>query len=176
MARDNVQVPFGYEPPDPRGEQRGSLWVYDSFEEYTEQDLAKVLELADRRKMAKTIFYPIHEETLRRMVKGTFLPYYRRVEALQAMLEDAESDLDVVIERFESKRKKYTPVDMAFRFLEEKYEGPFFIYVTGDTANLLASYDSFELWIKKLRLFIAGEGTQGMHPQLLKYENRWDRV
>lgn len=176
MARDNIQVPFGYEPPDPRNKERGSLWVYDSFEEFTERDLANILDLADQRKMAKIVFYPLHEETLRRMVKGTFSPYYRRVEALQAMLDDAGTDLDYVIDRFEIKRKKYTPVDTAFRFLEEKYDGPFFVYVTGDTANLLAGYDSFEEWIKKLRLFIAGKGIGGVHPRLLKYEHRWEWV
>lgn len=78
MACDNIRVPFGYEPPDPRNKERGSLWVYDSFEEFTERDLEKVWELADRRNLAKTVFYPLHEETLRRMVKGAFTPHYRR--------------------------------------------------------------------------------------------------
>ncbi|GCL73959.1 hypothetical protein PN4B1_39010 [Paenibacillus naphthalenovorans] len=176
MARDNIRVPFGYEPPDPRNNERGSLWVYDSFEEFTERDLEKVWELADRRNLAKTVFYPLHEETLRRMVKGAFTPHYRRVDALQALLDAAGTDLDYVIERFENKRKKYTPVDTAFRFLEDKYDGPFFVYVTGDTANLLASYDSFEAWIRKLRLLISGKGVGGIHPRLLQYEHRWEWV
>ncbi|MCG7213677.1 hypothetical protein [Paenibacillus mucilaginosus] len=175
MARNNIKVPFGYEPPTGKGTLKGTLWVYDSFEGYTEQELTRLLAFSDERKLARVIFYPLHEETLRRMVKGEHSPYYKRVQALEDMLEHADTDVDYTIESFENKRKKYTPADYAFRFLEEKYQGPFFLYVMEETANLLAGYESFETWIKKVRFFIDGGGGP-LHPKLEEYASRWERV
>ncbi|MDQ1911036.1 hypothetical protein RAC89_11295 [Paenibacillus sp. GD4] len=181
MARDNIKVPFGYEPPDPRQGERGTMWVYDSFEGYTAQELMQVLHTAEDRRFAKVVFYPLHEETLRRMDRsGAAEPMYRRVQLLEALLDESDTDIDWVIENFEAKRKKYTPVDFAFRFLQEKYKGPHFAYVTQQMANRMAGYDTFEEWIKRIRLFIAedgtGAGSGGLHPKLQEYEHRWERV
>lgn len=177
MARQTGKVPFGYEPPNERDTDRGSLWIYDAFEDCTEQELVRVLALASGRGIAKAVFYPLHEETVRRMEKRrSVAPYHRRVEALQALLAASDTDVDYVVEPFEGKRKKYTPVDTAFRFLEEKYAAPHFVWVTGTTAELLAGYESFETWIKKIRWFVSEEGSPVTHPRLQAYANRWDSV
>ncbi len=177
MARQTGKVPFGYELPKERDTDRGSLWIYDAFEDYTEQELVRVLALAGGRGIAKAVFYPLHEETVRRMDKRrSVAPYHRRVEALQAMLDASGTDVDYMVEPFEGKRKKYTPADTAFRFLEEKYAAPHFVWMTSATAELLAGYDSFETWIKKIRWFVSEEGVPVTHPQLRAYANRWDPV
>ncbi|MED4604171.1 hypothetical protein P9314_26440 [Paenibacillus validus] len=178
MAKQNVKVPFGYEPPKSRESERGSLWVYDSFADYSLQELQPLLRLAEERSIAKLVFYPLHEETVRRMEKEPVEPYYRRVDALEALLDEAESGVDWTIERFEGKRKKYTPMDTAFRFLEEKYASPYFVYVSAAMAGRLAGYESFEPWIKKVRMFIAGGSGEfySAHPMLQKHSNRWERV
>jgi hypothetical protein len=177
MARDNLKVPFGYEPPDPRQGRNGTLYVYDAFEGYTQQELLQVLQTWEDRRLAKLVFYPLHEETLRRMDRRAVPePYYRRVELLETLLDEIDTDADYVIESFEAKRKKYTPMDYALRFLQEKYKGPHFLYVSLTTANMFAGYDKFEDWIKRIRLIIAEDGSAGLHPKLEEYQHRWDRV
>ncbi|KPV58812.1 hypothetical protein QJ48_14565 [Paenibacillus sp. A3] len=177
MARQTSQVPFGYELPNGRDTDRGSLWIYDAFEDYTEQELVRVLALASGRGIAKAVFYPLHEETVRRMEKRrSVAPYYERVEALEALLAASDTDADYAVEPFEGKRKKYTPVDTAFRFLEEKYAAPHFVWMTKTTAELLAGYESFETWIKKIRWFVSEEGGPVTHPRLQAYAHRWDPV
>ncbi|PZE20138.1 hypothetical protein [Paenibacillus xerothermodurans] len=179
MPRQVSHVPFGYEPKSEQEEHRGSLWVYDSFQAYDLQQLRTALELSERKKMAKTVFYPLHEETLRRMGVPMVAPYYHRVDTLQELLAQSEPDVDAVIERWEGRRKKYTPMDTAFRFLADKYPGPHFVYVSGEMANIMASFESFEHWIKQLRLFIRLGDTLGMsnmHPRLQKYAHRWQSV
>ncbi|MCZ8514534.1 hypothetical protein O9H85_19325 [Paenibacillus filicis] len=176
MARDNIKVPYGYEMPKSDGRDRGSLWVYDSFEGYTMRDLQRVLNLADERNIARTVFYPLHEETIRRMERHKVAPYYARLNHLRDLLDEADPDVDYTIDAYEGKRKKYTPMDTAFRFLEEKYESPHFIFMTDFTANLFAGYESFEPWIKKVRLFVAADTGLGPHPRLQDYASRWDSV
>ncbi|WP_159881955.1 hypothetical protein [Paenibacillus puerhi] len=177
MPKQNLRVPFGYEPPKERDKERGTIWVYDSFEGYSMQELLPLLKLAEERQFAKLVFYPLHEETLRRMSKQAAEPYYRRVQALEALLEEADPLTDWTIERFEGKRKKYTPADTAFRFLEEKYSSPFFVYVTDDTARKLAGYEGFESWLTKVRLLVAGGDEQAPLPALLaKHAGRWEHV
>ncbi|UUZ82353.1 hypothetical protein LJK88_49590 [Paenibacillus sp. P26] len=176
MARDNIQVPYGYEMPKSGQGERGSLWIYDSFEGYTMPQLEKVLRLTEERSIARAIFYPLHEETVRRMDRHSVAPYYARTDALRGLLEDSGTDVDWTIEAFEGKRKKYTPIDTALRFLEEKYEKPHFVYMTDFMANLFAGYDSFGPWIKKVRLFIAAETGLQPHPKLEAYGNRWERL
>ncbi|CAG7645155.1 hypothetical protein PAESOLCIP111_04891 [Paenibacillus solanacearum] len=177
MGREQIKVPYGYQPEETKQGERGSLWVYDSFEQFTAQELAQLLELADKRAFAKIVFYPLHEETIRRMGKRLAVsPYYARAANLESMLEETGTDLDWVIDGFEGKRKKYTPMDTAFRYLDEKYESPHFVYVTGETAQLLAGYDTFEAWIKRLRLLIADGGRAADHPRLQQFASRWEHV
>jgi len=177
MGREPIKVPYGYQPNETQKGERGSLWVYDSFEHFTAQELAQLLALADERAFAKIVFYPLHEETLRRMDKRLAVsPHYARAAKLESMLEETGTDLDWVIDGFEGKRKKYTPMDTAFRYLDEKYNAPHFVYVTGDMAHMLAGYDTFETWIKRLRLLIADGGRAPEHPRLQQCASRWERV
>jgi len=180
LARQPSKVPFGYEPDDRRKGSRGTLWIYDSFEAFGLQQLIPLIETAERRTLAKLVFYPLHEETLRRMGVRHAAPYYRRTMALEALLEQVETRLDIAVDHWEGRRKKYTPVDTAFRYLAEKYAGPHFVWVTAETANKLAGFDSFEGWIKKVRLWIDASGTGGrmpeLHPRLQAAANRWDAV
>lgn len=175
MAHEVKKVPFGYEPPRGQGE-RGSLWVYDTFEGYSAQELLPVLQLMEARRFARLILYPLHEETVRRMVKHAVSPYYARVDALRELLEREAPATDYSIEGLDGKRKKYTPIDMAFRWMEEKYEKPHFVYMSDWMANLFAGYEAYDVWIKKLRLFITPETSAPPHPNLLKHESRWELV
>ncbi|MDF2961623.1 MAG: hypothetical protein K0S39_3358 [Paenibacillus sp.] len=178
MARQVSKVPFGYEPDNEREGVRGTLWVYDSFHAYSTQQLLRVAELAEQKTIAKLVFYPLHEDTLRRMGEKDAEPYYRRADGLEELLEQSEVSIDAVLDRWEGRRKKYTPMDTAFRYLAEKYKGPHFVYVTLDMANTMASFDSFEEWIKKLRLFIdkADSPSMMMHPKLEAYAHRLEVV
>jgi len=176
MPKQSLRVPYGYELPKEREKERGTIWVYDSFEGYTMQELLVLLELAEERHFAKIVFYPLHEETIRRMDKRAAEPYYRRVEALEQLIEEANPLTDWTIERFEGKRKKYTPADTAFRFMEEKYRSPFFLYVTGETARKLAGYEGFDQWLTKLRLLITGAEGESMPSLLVKHAGRWEHV
>ncbi|MCR8636045.1 hypothetical protein [Paenibacillus radicis (ex Xue et al. 2023)] len=178
MARQVSSVPFGYVPDNEREEARGSLWVYDSFRDYGMQQLLRVVGLAEQRSMVKIVFYPLHEETLRRMGEKGAEPYYRRADRLEELLDEADPLINTHIDLWEGRRKKYTPMDTAFRFLAEKYKGPHFVYVTVDMANTIAAFDSFEEWIKKLRLFIDMKlsPSAALHPKLEAYVHRWDAV
>ncbi|WP_374706013.1 hypothetical protein [Paenibacillus antibioticophila] len=80
--RNNIQVPFGYEPPAER--EKGTLVFYDSFEEITEEELDQALALLERRSFARLVLYPLHEETVRRMSRKPVAPYYKREDVLHA--------------------------------------------------------------------------------------------
>ncbi|WP_028551331.1 hypothetical protein [Paenibacillus sp. UNC451MF] len=180
MARQVSKVPYGYVPDDERKGKRGSVWVYDSFERFDERQLAALVSMAEDKTMAKLVFYPLHEETLRRMGEREAAPYYQRMEDLELKLEQLDSGLDITVERFEGKRKKYTPMDTAFRYLADKYAAPHFVWVTLEMANKLAAFDSFEAWIKKVRLWIdmppGGVKPSELHPRLQTADSRWDAV
>ncbi|WP_429375452.1 hypothetical protein [Paenibacillus sp. DS2015] len=81
----------------------------------------------------------------------------------------------VVMEGWESKRKKYTPIESALRHLIHKYSGPHFLYLTPETANVFASFTSFEEWIVKIRLILTSEPAK-LHPKLKQYRHRWKTV
>jgi hypothetical protein len=178
MARQVSKVPFGYESESEQQGPRGTMWVYDSFEAYSEQQFVRIMGWAKHKEMKKLVLYPLHEETLRRMGERGAAPFYRRADGLQELLEQADTPVDTVIDRWEGRRKKYTPMDTAFRFLEEKYAGPYFVYVTLDMANMIAAFEGFELWIKKLRLCIDMKFTVAseLHPRLQSSAHRWEAV
>ncbi|NHN32024.1 hypothetical protein [Paenibacillus agricola] len=178
MAKHTSQVPFGYEPENEREGARGSMWVYASFEGCSKQELVRIMGWAKRKEMKQLVLYPLHEETLKRMGERGATSYYRRADGLEAWLEQIEQPVATVIDRFEGRRKKYTPMDLAFRFLEEKYEGPYFVYVTLEMANTIAAFDDFEAWIRKVRLFIDLKFSvaANLHPRLLATAHRWESV
>lgn len=177
MAKDNIQVPFGYEPHS--DERRGSLIVYDDFSEARAEELVVIFRLAEEKKFSRIIFYPIHEETANRMGIAGLEPYHRRVKLLQAALVEAEQmarpSVEIALDAWEGKRKKYTPVETALAFLTEKNKGPHFVWMTEQIAAKWAGFASFPEWIRKLRLIIAPPYAGGSLPPALKdYKSRWE--
>ncbi|QYR19168.1 hypothetical protein KZ483_14480 [Paenibacillus sp. sptzw28] len=172
MIRNADAVPFGYEPP---AEQRkGTLIYYDSFEHTTDEELDAAAWQIEILSFAKLVLYPLHEETVRRMTKEPVTANYKREDRLHKWKRERVRS-DIVIEGFEGKRKRYTPIDSALRYLTEKYKSPYFLYMTPQTANMFASYSSFEEWIVKLRLLLFAEPRE-VHPRLEKYRHRWKTV
>ncbi|WP_044481870.1 hypothetical protein [Paenibacillus antibioticophila] len=168
--RNNIQVPFGYEPPAER--EKGTLLFYDSFEEITEEELDQALALLERRSFAQLVLYPLHEETVRRMSRKPVTPYYKREDALHDWRRSRGSS-QVTVEGWDGKRKKYTPMDSALRFLAEKYPAPYFLYLTPEMANAFASFSSFEEWITRVRLILTEEPVQP-HSRLTQFSHRWE--
>lgn len=169
MPRNLEYVPYGYEPPKPT--TKGTLIFYDLFEQ-VQEDLEQAAAILEERSFVKLVLYPLHEETAKRMFKETVSPYYKREKQLLEWIED-HAGSSVVIEPFESKRKKYTPIDTALRHLAEKYGSPHFLILTPEMANAFASFSSFEEWIVKLRLILLSEPPY-LHPRLEKFRHRWD--
>ncbi|MBX4147806.1 hypothetical protein [Paenibacillus lautus] len=169
MPRNLEYVPYGYEPPKPT--TKGTLIFYDLFEQ-VQEDLEQAAAILEERSFVKLVLYPLHEETAKRMFKEPVSPYYKREKRLQEWIED-HAGASVVIEPFESKRKKYTPIDTALRHLAEKYGSPYFLVLTPEMANAFASFSSFEEWIVKLRLILLSEPPY-LHPRLEKFRHRWD--
>lgn len=170
--RQNIQVPFGYEPPAPS--RKGTLIFYDSFEHISDEGLREAAEEAENRKFAKLVLYPLHEETVRRMAKDPVSPFYRREDRLHEWRRERKGAAPaIVVEGWEGKRKKYTPIDTALRHLTGIYPAPHFMYLTPELANQFASFSSFEEWIVKIRLLLAAE-PEPLHPRLVKYSHRWD--
>lgn len=169
MPRNLEYVPYGYEPPKPT--TKGTLIFYDLFVQ-VQEDLEQAAAILEERSFVKLVLYPLHEETAKRMFKETVSPYYKREKQLVEWIED-HAGSSVVIEPFESKRKKYTPIDTALRHLAEKYGSPHFLILTPEMANAFASFSSFEEWIVKLRLILLSEPPY-LHPRLEKFRHRWD--
>jgi hypothetical protein len=165
-------VPFGYEPPAER--EKGTLIYYDSFEHTTDEELDVAVENATTRSFTKLVLYPIHEETMKRMSKVPVSPYHKREKRLYEWKQE-RGQVRVAIDGWEGKRKKYTPIDSALRHLTETLAAPHFIYVTPETANLFASFSSFEEWIVKIRLLVSTE-PETLHPRLEQYRDRWNSI
>lgn len=170
MDKIGIKVPYGYEPPQETG--KGTLIYYDSFETAADHELEFAAALAERRGFAKLVLYPLHEETVRRMTKEPVSAFHKRENKLHEWKREFGRNT-AVVDRFDGKRKKYTPIDTALRHLTEAYAAPHFLYVTPDTANLFASYSSFEQWIVKLRLILKSEPGEA-HARLMSYRHRWD--
>lgn len=169
MKRNVQSVPFGYEPAEEK--QKGTLIYYDTFEETTEHELDRAVDCIEGYSFDKLVLYPLHEETVRRMLKEPVSAFHKREKRLYEWKHDRGYS-KVVIEGWEGKRKKYTPMDSTLRFLTEKYKAPYFLYITPETANLFASFSSFEEWIVKIRLLLTSE-PRDVHPKLEKYQHRW---
>lgn len=172
MTRNLQHVPYGYEPP--KEGVKGSLIFYDTFENIQESDLQVALDLLDNLSFKKLILYPLHEETVKRMFKEPTSAFHKREKPLGYWVEEIGRS-NVIVESWEGKRKKYTPIDAALRHLTEKYPAPHFIYMSPEMANAFASFSSFEEWIVKLRLILTAKPDQP-HPRLDKFSHRWDTV
>lgn len=172
MSETVQKMPFGYEPP--KDERKGTIVYYDSFEHTTERELDLAAYIAKERLFLKLVLYPLHEQSVKRMSKEEVSPFYKREDRLHEWKRD-RGEANVVVERLEIKRKKYTPIDSALRHLAETYPKPLFMLITGDMANLFASYSSFEEWIVKIRLILTEEPAR-LHPRLIQYRHRWESI
>ncbi|WP_166244410.1 hypothetical protein [Paenibacillus turpanensis] len=172
MERTNTIVPFGYEPQ--MSTKKGTLFYYDTFERADVHALSSAIALAESRSFSKMVFYPLHEETVKRMTKEAPISFYKRERLLLEFMEELGETRGITVEGWEGKRKKYTPMDTALRFLTEKYPGPHFFMLPGAFANLFATYATFEEWIRTIRLVIV-DPVQPVHPNLLRFESRWER-
>lgn len=171
MPRNLEYVPYGYEPPTTGS--KGTLIYYDPFEPVELSQLERARQVMHMRAFSRLVLYPLHEETVKRMFHGQVSPFYKRERGLQEWLLD-QGGKNFILESFEFKRKKYTPMDTALRHITEKYKGPHFLLLTGELANAFASFSSFEEWIVKLRLILLSEPAY-VHPRLEKYRHRWDK-
>lgn len=169
MHRNIQSVPFGYEPPEEK--RKGTLIYYDTFEQTTEVELDLAVKSMEHYSFDKLVLYPLHEETVRRMLNEPVSAFHKREKRL-FQWRNERNYTQVVVEGLEGKRKKYTPIDTALRLIEEKYKSPYFLYISPVTANLFASYSSFEEWIVKIRLLLNEEPTV-LHPELERYQHRW---
>ncbi|MHA0858133.1 hypothetical protein [Paenibacillus sp. CMAA1364] len=169
MNRNSQSVPYGYEQPEEK--RKGTLIYYDTFETTTDVELDLAVESMAHYSFQKLVLYPLHEETFRRMVNIPIRTYHKREKELFEWKNEHDY-ANVVVERWESKRKKYTPMDVALRLIAEKYKDPYFLYITPEMANLFASFSSFEEWIVKIRLLLTAE-PKDLHPMLEKYQHRW---
>ncbi|THF79517.1 hypothetical protein [Cohnella fermenti] len=174
MAPEASKVPYGYEPPQER--TKGTLICYDSFERAEEAELNAELDtaarIAEERSFARLVLYPIHEETMRRMGSSPVEAYYKR-EKMLLEWQRTRGESWIAVDRWEGKRKKYTPMDQALRHLTETLPAPYFLLLTPDIANAFASFSSFEEWIVKLRLIVTGP-PERPHPKLLQFRERWE--
>ncbi|HEY2492682.1 MAG TPA: hypothetical protein VGI33_07210 [Paenibacillus sp.] len=173
MTRNIQTVPYGYVPPIEK--RKGTLMFYDSFEHTTDDELGAAFQTTMKHSFTKLVLYPLHEETLRRMSpQDEVSALYKREERLNLWTSGLDHSV-VVMEGWESKRKKYTPIESALRHLTHKYPGPHFLYLTPEMANIFASFTAFEEWIVKIRLIISSEPA-AMHPKLEKYHHRWKTI
>ncbi|GGH19515.1 hypothetical protein [Paenibacillus segetis] len=169
MPKNPQVVPFGYEPP--KQERRGTLIFYDDFEHTTNEELESALQYGENHFFTKFVLYPLHEETVKRLSKKTVSAFYKREDRLHEWKREQGLSM-VVVEGWDGKRKKYTPIEAALRHIIEKYPAPHFLYLTPETANLFASFASFEEWIVKIRLILSAE-PERLHPKLTKFQHRW---
>ncbi|MFC5452980.1 hypothetical protein [Paenibacillus aestuarii] len=174
MAREQIKVPFGYEQP--ARSHKGSLLIFETFEDWNEVDMRAMIDFAEARKFVRAIFYPQHEETLRRMGIPCEMPYYARIKLLESMLQEIQSNVTVDVDAWEGKRKKYTPLDTSLHFLTDKYHGPYFIAMSDRYMNLFVTYPSFKEWIKHARFFILPRFGVPLNQKLHDYAERWEVV
>lgn len=173
MARDQIKVPFGYEPP--KASIKGTVLVFETFEEWTREDVDRLTAWAIDKKFARIILYPQHEETLRRMGIPCQQPYYQRVKQMEQLADEAQG-ISVQVDAWEGKRKKYTPMDTSLHFLTDKYPGPYFVAMNDRVANLFVTYKNFEDWIKKVRLVVFVTFHVPLSEKLQAYSDRWEAV
>ncbi|OWR28875.1 hypothetical protein CDO73_16820 [Saccharibacillus sp. O23] len=173
MGRQTYQIPFGAEPA--KRATKGTLIFYDSFEQIEDEQLERAANAAKARSFAHLVLYPLHEATVKRLTGETASAFYKRDDRLHEWRKEQNIMRNVSVENWDGKRKKYTPLEAALRFIEEKYPSPLFLYLTPDNANRFASFATFEEWIVRIRL-VLDEAPGRLHPRLEKYRHRWDTV
>lgn len=172
MKRNLQYVPYGYEPPPET--HKGTLVYYDSFEQISDEQLLQFVRAGENLSFQRLVLYPLHEDTVKRMGTAPVSAFHKRVQRLQEWQDEHESGM-IAIEAWEGKRKKYTPIEAAIRFVTEKYKKPLFFYMSPETANVCATFSSFDEWIKNIRLLLIEE-PQTLHPKLAQYSHRWSTI
>lgn len=176
MGKDSLIVPFGFEPEEET--RKGTLLAYDDFASVNPMELAFLFRFASERNFARIVLYLIHEETARRMGDRELEAYHKRLARLQEAMEEAEQapghKIKAVLDQWEGKRKKYTPVETALDFLTEKYKGPWFVWMPERLAVKWAGFASFPQWIRQVRLVVASPQGSGIPPILEPYQSRWE--
>ncbi|CAM4021281.1 hypothetical protein [Saccharibacillus endophyticus] len=173
MGRQTYHVPFGAEPA--KRTVKGTLIFYDSFEQVSDEQLERAAELAIARSFSQLVLYPLHEATVKRLTGENASAFYKRDDRVHEWRRNQQIMRNVTVENWDGKRKKYTPLEAALRFMDEKYPSPLFLYLTAYNANRFASFATFEEWIAKIRL-VLDETPQRLHPRLEKFRHRWDTV
>jgi hypothetical protein len=177
MAKERQVVDFGYQETPLDVQSRGTLVVLDSFDEFEVEELQHIMEVAKGKHFVKVVLFPHNEKTLRSMGHRDVTPFHKRVKHLEALVEElSPSPIGIRIDRWEEKRKKYTPMEMILRYVEETYKAPYFLYLTDQYANLFSTFASFEECLTKVRLLITKK--EGVHPtsKLETFEKRWEYV
>ncbi len=169
MPQPIQRVGYGYEPPP--SHTRGTLIYYDSFQHTSDFELEQALLTMQQMNFSRLVLYPLHEQTVKRMSKEPVAPFYQRERRLQDWKQDG-AHRAVIIEGWDGKRKKYTPMEAALRTLIDHYESPYFLLLTPEMANQFASFSIFEEWISKISLVLT-EQPEHLHPRLSKFRNRW---
>ncbi|NGZ77756.1 hypothetical protein [Saccharibacillus alkalitolerans] len=173
MGRQTYHIPFGTEASKPS--LKGTMIYYDSFQHTTDEQLARAAQAAAARSFSQLVLYPLHEATVKRLTGETASAFYKRDDRVHEWRRDQRIMRNVTVENWDGKRKKYTPLEAALRFMDEKYPSPLFLYLTADNANRFASFATFEEWIVRIRL-VVDEPPARLHPRLEKYRHRWDTV
>jgi nicotinic acid mononucleotide adenylyltransferase len=177
MAKERQMVDFGYQESELDVQSRGTVVVLDSFDEYEGKDLQHIVDVAEGKHFIKVVLFPHNEKTLRSMGHREGAPFHKRVKHLETLVEELPATpIGIRIDRWEEKRKKYTPMEMILRYVEETYKAPYFLYLTAEYANLFSTFASFEECLKKVRLLITKQ--EGVQPtsKLEKFEKRWEYV
>lgn len=172
LAKGNRQVEYGFKPED--ATEKGTLIVLDSFDGFTADRLAKIAETAEAKQFARLVLFPHNEKTLKTMTSLAVQPFHKRAALLEDLVDDLRTGVRVSIDKWEEKRKKYTPVELLLRYFEETYPAPFFFYVTDGYANMFAAFASFDEMIRKVRLLV--ERRDGVPPsaKLAEVRKRWE--
>ncbi|MCQ4085308.1 hypothetical protein [Saccharibacillus sp. JS10] len=173
MGRQTYQIPFGAEPAV--RQNKGTLVFYDSFENVSDEQLERAAQAAVARSFSQLVLYPLHEATVRRLTGEAASAFYKRDDRLHDWKRSQTIMKNVTVENWDGKRKKYTPLEAALRFIDEKYPSPLFLYLTADNANRFASFATFEEWIVRIRLVLE-DSPKHLHPRLEKFRHRWDTV
>lgn len=155
-------------------EVKETLLFYGVFDELDEELLARIVEVAEERGSHRLVLYPFHDATLRRMGVEGVPPYHRRVKILEEWLEEDLSDVEIDIDRWDGKRKKYTPVEASVRFIMEKHGGRLTLVLTTEMANRLVGYHSFDEISEKVGIIVFDDG--GLSPRFREYEHVIERV
>lgn len=175
MARKNIMVPYGFEPSEEKF-SKGTLIVYDSFENIEEEEVVKIIKISEDKNFDSVVFYPLHDSTLKRMGLSTAGSYHKRVKKIESIIKSLDPNVPTAIDKWEGKRSKYTPIITSLSFLMEKYSAPYFVYMSAETANAFSKYSTFSGLIRKIRLLISNVNDSTLTNELKEYRHRWDIV